>query len=143
MSRQAIALTGPGIGTSYNSNDPSGPQAQVKLTFKTDGTWAVTVDPSDDTLTGAPSTGTWLTSAIHAALFEIKYTATAGPSAAGVVTNDASAFTALSANRSIYLDLSGTAPDTDSITVTVDVRQILNTANAIQDTGIVMDITFT
>lgn len=132
-----------GIPTSANSNDTSGPQASLFLNFRTDGTWDFTVDPSGDVLTATPSSGTWLvTSGANPANYEIKYTVTAGPTTA-TVNNDAATFTTLSATRSIEIMLAGTPPDTDSITVTVDVREILNTANTVQDTGIVMSITFT
>ena len=141
--RQQVALVALTIPTTANSNDTGGPQALIALTFKTDGTWEFTDDGPSDVLTASPSSGTWLTDASHSADYEIKYTVTAGPSAAGVVTNDASSYTAMSANRAIQLDLTGSGADTDAITVTVDVRKIVNTADAIQDTGIVMSITFT
>lgn len=123
------------IGNAASSADPGGPVTDLTLTFKTDGTWAFTVG-AGDTLTATPSSATWLPAGASAADYEMKYTVTAGPAPAGIatVTNGASAYSAVTVDRSILLSLTDPGPTTDTITVVVDLRHKVRTGDAVTDT---------
>ena len=133
LARKSIAsLAALTLGASYTSTDPGGPAAQLTLRFNTDGTWDFAVG-SGDTPSGTPTSATWLPAGASAADYEVKYTVTAGPSNGAVVTNGAAAYSALSAQRTIDITLTDVAPISDAITVTVDLRRITNTSDAVSD----------
>lgn len=113
------------LAANYTSTQ-AGALAEAILTFKTDGTWAYTVGAGDSS-GGTPTTGTWLLSGGAAADYEILYTPSGGVNSPTIV-NDASSYTAVSANRAFTVSKNSADASSD---VLVSIRRITDTSEIV------------
>lgn len=89
-----------GMDTTYSSTQ-AGAAVEITVTIATTGGWTVTVG-AGDTLGGTPSSGTWL-NAGTAGEHQVRFTAS-GEINSPTITNGASTFTAVSANRTFKVE---------------------------------------
>ena len=90
-----------GIAANYSSTQ-AGNATEITLTIVTDGTWTLTVG-GGDTLGGTPTSGNWLNSGGVAADHQVRFTASNQVNTP-TVTNGASSFTAVTANRTFKVE---------------------------------------
>jgi hypothetical protein len=135
-----LTLQNPGMGTTYSSEEtatsPTQASAQLTLTCKTDGTWAVTVG-SGDSISGTPTSGNWGTPTTtgSGSSYEVKFTPTnqTGP---GTVTNEASAYTTVSTDKIFRLTVNSSAgAKTGTLDIQMQVRKLGTTTPVADDTA--------
>ncbi len=124
----------------------TGASAGLSLAFNNDGTYSFTVTAqtsggSAATITGLPSSGTWLPSgwAVADTDIQISYVATTTEANPATITNPAPTYTSLSANQSFLMSATCAAANTNShgssLAMTVLLKQV--------STGAVITTTFT
>lgn len=118
-----------GLGAGYTATQ-SAASTSVIWTIKTDGSWEITFG-AGDTGGGTPLTGTWLQAGGNASDYEVQFS-TANESGSPIITNGASSFTAVSANRSIEVSKSLADASAD---VTGVIRRIAATSESVTDTS--------
>lgn len=112
-----VAAVG-GVGASYSTTHVAS-NAGILFTLKTDRTWEITFDAGDSG-SGTPLTGTWLNAGGTASNYEVRYTAT-NQVGSPVITNPASSYVAMSANRAFEISKNGANA---SATLTIEIRGI-------------------
>lgn len=119
-----------GMGASYSATEAAS-ATSVTLTVKTDGTWAITFG-SGDTGAGTPTSGVWATNVFSGvgAAFELQFT-TANEVGSPGVSNDAAAFTQITANLAIQIFKTAANASAD---VTVNLRKLGSSSTELTDT---------
>ncbi len=120
-----------GLAASYYSSDVSPASAHVALNIKTDGTWSIAVG-SGDSLTGSPTSGTWLTAG-SASDYEVQFVLASEFGSPPNSTNDAPTYTAITADRSILFE--AVSGNDVGANVTVNLRKIGTTSPVLSDTA--------
>lgn len=116
-----------GLAASYTSAQVGPALAELTLTVTTSGTLTLAAG-SGDSLTGSPTSVTWLSFG-SAADYEVQFT-TSGLVNSPTVTNGASTWTAVSANRSIKVEKNN---DIAEATVLVEIRRTVNPTRTLSD----------
>lgn len=127
----AALVTDFGMGASYSATQ-AGSQTSLTLTVRTNGTWDI-VEGAGDTIGGTPLTGVWATNTFSGvgAGFELQF-ATANEVNAPTISNDAAAFTQITADLSIQVaKLSANA----SVDVTPNLRKLGSSSTELTDTA--------
>lgn len=109
-----------GMASNYSATE-TGAATSVILTVNRAGTWAITFG-SGDTPAGTPTSGSWAASPFSTVgdIFEVKFTPS-NQVGSPTITNGASSYTALTANRSIEVSKSGADASAD---ILVEIREV-------------------
>ena len=123
------------MDAAYTSIDGVDPTASLTITFKRDGTWAITVGAGDG-LGGTPASGNWAASpeATSGDSATVIY-ATANPVNAPSITNNAATDTPLTGDVTIVISKGGGTQATIDVTCTVKsgASQVAETTNILVD----------
>lgn len=128
LPKASPTLVALGFDAAYSSTDATNPTAALTITVKRNGTWAITVGPTDTLSLGSPASGTWAAngSVDIGDQAEVQFVV-ANELNTPVIVNDAASYTALTSDRTINISRGGGIAAQADITINVRANGVVVT----------------